>query len=566
MPITFQQPEPMAPAISQGFGATQQFSQDLPTIQRARDTIAQQYAIAAQLHQRQLESLQHSEDQAATRRQQQDQFNAGQSPSMRDLYLSGQQMAGQAMQIEGQQNLQRQGFQLQAQLSQTQLTQSENLRLQRLRNAVGEVNAREDWSDQEKQDAIVLLSTGINPLAQRQAAAQEQHIRLTNTRMGQQIAEHDSREQERTQFRNNNYQDNIRVVEDRDGNEHSVVIKPNGEIDYHATAAVFGGRFGEAAGGGTGTGAGSGGGTGTRTGGGNTLSPAQIARIDHEVATEMHQQSHRSVTDTRPAPTWAANAETWAAEAATRREVRIQAATPRQTAQQMESQDFSQAFVEVTRMFGTQVSRRQRMEMAGRLVEERRPIREAQQRERITTQVNRDLAGSTQAMNAEVESRMRAFFGPSYRGPQPAQQSSQGGVTNLFGNQQQQSQATPAPFDPREPQTVAQQALVSTFDEFRARARVAPGRTAEERQQIVHNIDRAERMRAAAGENINAMPPDERRIYESLMVALRRIPQPRPAASSDRRTDERRWWDANIAGPVSQFLGQAGRNPMTGNQ
>lgn len=62
-----------------------------------------------------------------------------------------------------------QRFRLQAELQQTELTQQEKMRLQRMKNAVGEVSNDPSLADDEKAAIITQLRTGINPLEQRLA-------------------------------------------------------------------------------------------------------------------------------------------------------------------------------------------------------------------------------------------------------------------------------------------------------------------------------------------------------------------------------------------------------------
>lgn len=66
-------------------------------------------------------------------------------------------------------NEQQQRYQLQAQLQETELTQQERMRLQRMKNAVGDVMSNPNLSAQEKNDYVTQLKTGINPLEHRNA-------------------------------------------------------------------------------------------------------------------------------------------------------------------------------------------------------------------------------------------------------------------------------------------------------------------------------------------------------------------------------------------------------------
>lgn len=79
--------------------------------------------------------------------------------------------AGQQFQANVAQKMQRDKFKLEAELSQTQLSQQENMRLQRMKNAIGDVQNDATLSSEEKADMVTQLKTGIDPLARRQAAA-----------------------------------------------------------------------------------------------------------------------------------------------------------------------------------------------------------------------------------------------------------------------------------------------------------------------------------------------------------------------------------------------------------
>ncbi len=78
--------------------------------------------------------------------------------------------AGQVFGAQAAQAQQKQGYALQAQLQQVELTQTENMRLARLKNAVGDVSNDASLSAEEKSAMITHLKTGIDPLQHRQAA------------------------------------------------------------------------------------------------------------------------------------------------------------------------------------------------------------------------------------------------------------------------------------------------------------------------------------------------------------------------------------------------------------
>lgn len=66
---------------------------------------------------------------------------------------------------------QQQAAQLQAQLQQTELTQAENMRLTRMKNAIGDVQNDPTLSTEEKNGLTLQLKTGIDPYEKRQQMA-----------------------------------------------------------------------------------------------------------------------------------------------------------------------------------------------------------------------------------------------------------------------------------------------------------------------------------------------------------------------------------------------------------
>lgn len=76
---------------------------------------------------------------------------------------------------------QQQAAQLQAQLQQTELTQSENMRLTRMKNAIGDVQNDPTLSTEEKNNYTMQLRTGIDPMEKRQQLANLKAQELLNT-------------------------------------------------------------------------------------------------------------------------------------------------------------------------------------------------------------------------------------------------------------------------------------------------------------------------------------------------------------------------------------------------
>lgn len=213
MPISYEAPEPFLPAVSYGYGETVQNNEDAARLQQQRQFNAQQQMRAAEMAQ---QHLQFGTQLAATQQarnaelnQNDRQFAAQQHARNNESILSAQVAArgrggdgGQgdiqdainhrddsanrnyqfaaaqgdagnrfsAEQVQAKTELENR-FRLQAELQQTELTQQENMRLQRMKNAVGEVASDSTLSAEEKADFITQLKTGISPLEHRLAKA-----------------------------------------------------------------------------------------------------------------------------------------------------------------------------------------------------------------------------------------------------------------------------------------------------------------------------------------------------------------------------------------------------------
>lgn len=105
----------------------------------------------------------------------------------RQQVIGGQlQSALSAQGAQQQAGLQAQHFDLQAQFNQIQLTQSEQMRMQRLRNGIDAVKNHPGLSPDEKQNLIMQMQTGLNPLEQRQQQANILHTQIQTQGMFQQ--------------------------------------------------------------------------------------------------------------------------------------------------------------------------------------------------------------------------------------------------------------------------------------------------------------------------------------------------------------------------------------------
>ncbi len=164
MPVVFEQAAPMAPEIQAAGGAAEQWSKDMPSLARLYETAMQgqtQASIAGSHNATQLAAAQLGEsgrDSASANAlaEHAREFNQSRQVSPHDVFQAQQQQA-----------MQQQAAQMHAWLQGQELSQAESMRLQRMQNAVGEVQADPNLSDEEKTNLAMQLKTGIDPLRQR---------------------------------------------------------------------------------------------------------------------------------------------------------------------------------------------------------------------------------------------------------------------------------------------------------------------------------------------------------------------------------------------------------------
>jgi hypothetical protein len=164
MPVVFAQPEPMAPDIQEQGGRADVMTKDFPTIAGmyeaanrnalAASTATAQNATHASIAQAQIAAQ--GGEAAEQLRQRQHEFAASQRPSERDQYLASVQAASS-----------QQHAQLQSWLQGQELSQAESMRLQRMQNALGDIQADPNLDDESKTNLMTQLKTGIDPLRQR---------------------------------------------------------------------------------------------------------------------------------------------------------------------------------------------------------------------------------------------------------------------------------------------------------------------------------------------------------------------------------------------------------------
>lgn len=193
MPISYEAPQPFLPSLSYGYGATLQNNEDAPRIQRANEfAVAQRQqardranqaagavnALAAR------NSLAAASDNGI-----QDAINNRDANAIRVAQFAANQNDEAARFTAGAQQAQndmRSRFELQAELQQTELSQQELMRLQRMKNQIGEVASDATLTDEEKHNFIVQLKTGINPLEHRIAKAKLAQEQMVKDEMVQQ--------------------------------------------------------------------------------------------------------------------------------------------------------------------------------------------------------------------------------------------------------------------------------------------------------------------------------------------------------------------------------------------
>lgn len=183
MPITYATPEPFAPFISSQYGAAQQFSQDAPAIIRAESDANQFTAAnserADRLRFAYAQANAQAQNDQAERYWRSGAANADREQSAMNLGATlTQRNQESGMEAQARMDYARQGAELQNWMGQQELSQKEVQRLQRMKAAVADVEAS-NLTPEQKQDAILQLKTGIDPLEQRYKATQAKALEMT---------------------------------------------------------------------------------------------------------------------------------------------------------------------------------------------------------------------------------------------------------------------------------------------------------------------------------------------------------------------------------------------------
>lgn len=282
----------MRPDIASAYGAAQQWSQDFPVLQRQQQGIVEANLQSAAMQSRagqQAQALAAHTQMANAQRQAQAQAQGEQQAHQSQML---------AQQQSGQYGLQAQHAELQMMVANNQLSQQENLRLQRLRSAMGTVQEQVQngsLTQEEGNDLLMQIRTGISPLEQRKARAAQEHIRLQNMQLEKQMAFQDKLMAERERFRNSNFEDRVIKRYDDAGNAMEFITNPDGTIDWHSTQFLHemrrAGRGGSTGAGGQGGRVGEeGGGTGRNANIVNGLTPQNRIAIRNRMESEMERE------------------------------------------------------------------------------------------------------------------------------------------------------------------------------------------------------------------------------------------------------------------------------------
>lgn len=563
MPIVFAQPEPLAPSISQGAGAADQWSRDFPTLERQQTSIADNYIQAARI------AAQHSGQvyQAAAAGQQQQaamqaQANAQGSQQLHQSQMLAQQQSGQA-------GLQQQHADLQQQLASTALSQQETMHLQRLRNGLGMINQQVqagDISEEDGRNLATQLVAQVNPLQLRQAKAQQQQMELQRRLMEQHVAQNDRMEHERATYQNQNAQDHVSIETDGNGVDHSFSRDQQGRRTYlghrGGPSAVW--QPGQPV---TGSGqqGGGEGGTGNRSGGGGQTgydhrTHAAALEEARAIAGLDENGKQKPVTAEQIA---AAEDRILARNTPRERGADIAAITSRVWQEINSNPELSGLPIELRRQMRDQ-------KVAAEVARVNAPREEQQARtreeERVRGIATRNAAmihlpdlgvrgvtevARTSAIRSHVDQAMAAW--DARRETERAAANPQARANDMNAatgrNAQQTPPVQPQPFpmtndngplpEGREPgpdrerMNPAQREIQDRLD--LARRRVAEFAPADRRSTFNYAIDRLERLRHEYGTDPAAIPPDLQGQFNRYVDTVRRIPTSHEAARAAQR-------------------------------
>lgn len=232
MPIVFQQPSPVAPAISAAAGEAEQFTRFAPVLQRQMEAVsqayAQQYATGARLASDQADRAQRGSEFAATMdaRRSAEQLDSGrQAAEIQARYGLEQQRADSGMR-----ELQERA-RLMQETQAAELTQRERVELSRMQMAAGAVRDNPDLTAEVKNDLLTQIHAKVSPLQARLAQSRVQQEELENKAIQKRLAEQDIIAANRTKFMNGQFGEFTHDVTDAEGNYlGTTLMTPDGKV------------------------------------------------------------------------------------------------------------------------------------------------------------------------------------------------------------------------------------------------------------------------------------------------------------------------------------------------
>ena len=232
MGIVFQQPSPVAPAISAAAGGAEQFTRFAPVLQRQQEAVAQayaqQYATGARMAADQADRSQRGAEFAATMdaRRTAEQLDSGrQAADIQARYGLEQQRSDSGMR-----ELQERA-RLMQETQAAELTQRERIELSRMEMAAGAVRDNPDLTAEVKNDLLTQIHAKVSPLQARLARSRVQQEELENKAIQKKLAEADIIAANRTKFMSGQFGEFTHDVTDAEGNYlGTTLMTPDGKV------------------------------------------------------------------------------------------------------------------------------------------------------------------------------------------------------------------------------------------------------------------------------------------------------------------------------------------------
>jgi hypothetical protein len=147
------------------------------------------------------------------------EFEQGLVPSERDQFLADQQQAAQQRSAE-----------LRVWADRQEIGQREEVQLKELKRKVGEIEAM-PWSRQEKDEALSIVKTGIDPLERRAAQTQISRMEQQSKLVEEQAKKAAALENEVQAIRSQGVEQRIKQVTLPSGEKVNVMVQPDGKMD-----------------------------------------------------------------------------------------------------------------------------------------------------------------------------------------------------------------------------------------------------------------------------------------------------------------------------------------------